>query len=313
MVAICCHRLRYFRVTKEDMSHMERVKILSSDTNRHLQFFGFVDEIFPGGRTETWTVWRDRGGWTADYEVFALVDDGTIVGTIGRSRMRLVIEGEDRVGYQLGAVATLERYRGQGLARRLMEWVIGSLDAADQPIILFANSRVHDFYPRFGFQRLPQRRSVATAALHPAGAQALRCDLSDTADRARLAALCARARPTRGRLTARDYGWLALWNLTCEPVTLAWVPDHDAAVAFAIEDGTLIVHDVLAGRPFDLRQVAPTLIAQPVAAVELLIDPEDFWPAMTHFARDDSNSPLFACGVAAAINGPVQFTPLAQT
>ena len=132
-------------------------------------------------------------------------------------------------------------------------------------------------------------------------------------DRAPLGALCARAQPTRGRLTARDYGWLALWNLTCEPVTLAWVPDHDAAVAFVVEDGRLVVHDVLAVRSFDLRQVAPMLISQPIAAVELLIDPEDFWPAMTHSAHDDSKSPLFARGVAAATNGPVQFTPLAQT
>ncbi len=292
---------------------MKHVKILSSDIDQHLSFFRFVDTVFRGGRTETWTVWRNRGGWTADYEVFALIDDGAIVSTIGRSRMHLMIEGEDRAGYQLGAVATLEPYRGQGLARRLMERVIGSLDVADQPVILFANNCVHDFYPRFGFQRLPQRRSVVAAALHPSGAQAPRCDLSDFADRARLAALCARAQPTRGRLTAHNYGWLALWNLTCEPVTLAWVPDHDAAVAFVVEDGRLVVHDVLAARSFDLRQVAPTLISQPIAAVELLIDPEDYWPAMTQSARDDSQSPLFARGVAAAINGPVQFTPLAQT
>ena len=163
---------------------MRQVKILSSNLDQHPAFFRFVDTVFGGGRTETWTVWRDRGGWTADYEVLALIDDGAIVSTIGRSRMRLVIEGEDRAGYQLGAVATLEPCRGQGLARRLMEWVIGSLDVADQPVILFANNRVHDFYPRFGFQRLPQRRSVAAAALHPSGAQALRCDLSDAADRA---------------------------------------------------------------------------------------------------------------------------------
>ena len=292
---------------------MEQVKILSSDVDRHPAFFRFVDTVFRGGRTKTWTVWWDWGGWTADYEVFALIDDGAIVGTIGRSRMRLVIAGENRVGYQLGAVATLERYRGQGLARRLIEWVISSFDTAEQPIILFANSRVYDFYPRFGFKRLPQRRSVAAVALHPAGAQASRCDLSDAADRARLVALCARAQPIRGRLTARDYGWLALWNLACEPVTLAWVPDYDAAVAFALEDGKLIVHYVLAARSFDLRQVAPTLISQPVTSVELLIDPEDFWPTMTHFTRDDSDSPLFARGIAAAINGPIQFTPLAQT
>lgn len=292
---------------------MERIRILNSDANQHLQFFRFVDGIFGGRQTETWTKWRDWGGWTANYEVFALIDDGVIVGTVGRSRMRLVIQGEERVGYQLGAVATLERYRGRGLARRLLEWVIDSLDVPDQPIILFANSRVHDFYPRFGFQRLPQQRSVTTAALYPAGAQALRCDLSDAADRARLAALCERARPAPGCLTARDYGWLALWNLTSGPVQLAWVPDHDAAIAFTIENNRLIVHDVLAPQPFDLCQVAPTLLEEPVTAVELRIDPGDFWPAMTHSPRGDSDSPLFAYGVAAAINGPVQFTPLAKT
>ena len=292
---------------------MERVKILSSDVNQHPVFFQFVDSVFRGGRAETWTVWRGRGGWTADYEVFALVEGGSIVGTIGRSRMYLVIGGENRVGYQLGAVATLERHRGQGVARQLMEWVVDSLDQADQPVILFANNSVLDFYPRFGFKRLPQRRSVAAAALHPAGVQAPRCDLSNASDRARLAALCARARPTRGCLTARDYYWLALWNLTCEPIALSWVPEHDAAIAFAVENESLIIHDVITTQPFDLSLIVPTLIVQLIKDVELLLDSEDFWPAMAHPARDDSKSPLFARGAAAAINGPVQFTPLAQT
>ena len=292
---------------------MERVRILSSDTNRHLPFFRFVDGVFRGGRAETWTVWRDRGGWTEDYEVFALVDDGNIVGTIGRSRMRLVIGGEGWKGYQLGAVATAERYRGRGLARQLMERVIASLDEVDQPIILFANSSVLDFYPRFGFKRLPQRRSVAATAFHPVGVQAPRCDLSNTSDRARLAALCAKARATRGFLTARDYYWLALWNLTGEPTILAWVPEYDAAVVFKVENDRLIIHDVLTTQPFDLKLIVPMLITRPITEVELLIDSKDFWPAMMHPALDDSNAPLFARGAAAAINGPVQFTPLAQT
>lgn len=275
---------------------MERHRILSSDSDKHPAFFRFVDTVFGNGRTETWTMWRDRGGWTVDYEVFALVQEGAIVGTIGRSRMHLVIEGENRVGYQLGAVAVLERFRGRGIARQLMEWVIDSLDAAEQPIILFADSRVHDFYPRFGFQRLPQQCSVEATVLHPSGEQSPHWAVSDFTDRARLADLCARARPTRGRLTARDYGWLALWNLTCEPVTLAWLPEHDAAVAFTVEDDRLIVHDVLATAPFDLLRVTPTLITKPVTSVELLIDPEDFWPTMTHPDRDDSSSSLFARG-----------------
>lgn len=292
---------------------MERVRILAADTDRHHAFLGFVDVVFSGSKTESWMSWRDRGGWTRGYEVFALLDAGTIVATIGRSSMQLLIEGQDRVGHQLGAVAVAESHRGRGLARHLMDWVLGSLDAADQPVILFANSRVHDFYPRFGFQRLPQQRSVATVVLHPSGTQASSCDLSDATDRARLADLCARARPTQGRLTARDYGCLALWNLTCAPVTLAWLPNHDAAVAFTVEEERLVVHDVITVRPFDLRLAAPALIAQPVTSVELLIDPEDFWPSMAYSTLDDNDSPLFVRGAAAKIDGPVQFTPLART
>lgn len=144
---------------------MERFRILCSDVDQHPAFFRFVDTVFHGARTEPWTVWRDRSGWTRDYEVFAITDDGNIVSTIGRTRLHMVVDGKDRVGYQLGAVATLESYRRQGLARRLMEWMIDELDKPDQPIILFANNSVLDFYPRFGFRRIPQQRSFASAAL----------------------------------------------------------------------------------------------------------------------------------------------------
>lgn len=227
--------------------------------------------------------------------------------------MRLVIDGTDRVGYQLGAVATWEPYRGRGLARQLMEQVINDLDEVDQPIILFANNSVLDFYPRFGFRRIPQRRSLAKVALQPVGVQAPRCDLSNASDQARLAALCAKARPIGGRLTARDYYWLALWNLSCGPAAVSWVPEFEAAVASSFENGKLVIHDVLAPQPFDLSLVVPTLTTQPVTEVEFLVDPEDFWPTTNHRVFDDSESALFARGAAKPINGPVQFPALAQT
>jgi len=292
---------------------MERRKILCPDTDQHPVFFHFVDTIFRGARTETWTMWRDRGGWTDDYEVFAIVDDGRIISTIGRSRMRMVIEGQDRAGYQLGAVATLEPYRRQGLARQLMNWVIGELDEPDQPIILFANKSVLDFYPRFGFKRIPQQRSFAQTALQPSGAQAPRCDLSNASDRSRLAALCAATQPTRGHLTARDYYWTALWNLGCGSVTVSWIPEFEAAIATTIEGERLIIHDTFAARFFDLGPVLPTLITQATNEVEFLFDPGHFWPTTNQAEFDDANSPMFARGAAAFIDDSVQFPALAQT
>jgi predicted N-acetyltransferase YhbS len=292
---------------------MEPCKILNADTGRHPAFFQFIDTVFHGSRTETWTRWRDHGGWTDDYEVFAIVDGGKIVSTIGRSRMQLVINGEDQMGYQLGAVATLESYRRQGLARRLMHRVIDELDEPEQPIILFANNSALDFYPRMGFKRIPQRRSTAKVFIEPSSTHAPRFDPSSAADRSRLANLCARARPSRGPLAARDYHWILLWNLICGPATAFWLREDDALVATSVEKERLVIHDVIATRPFDLESVIPALITQPVMELEFLFDPEGFWQAAIRSEFDDMDLTLFARGRAATIARPVQFPELAHT
>ena len=111
---------------------MKALRIRNTDVDWQLRFFAHVQQIF---RPDNWRAWRDRGGWTTDYEVFALLDGDQIVSTVGRSRMQLVDNGRAVAGYQLGAVGTLPHYRGRGLARRLMDEVVGELDYPDQPII----------------------------------------------------------------------------------------------------------------------------------------------------------------------------------
>src|ERR1700730_17701378 len=122
-----CSRPRR-RLKEQSFLIMKPLKILVSDIEWHSPFFQFVAMIFRGSEAERWQLWRDRGGWTERYEIFAILDGDRLVSTIGRTRMQLVVNGETRVGYQLGAVATLNSYRQQGLARQLMDWVIDGLD-----------------------------------------------------------------------------------------------------------------------------------------------------------------------------------------
>jgi predicted N-acetyltransferase YhbS len=136
-----------------------------SDSAWHDRFFGFVASIFEDGRT--FSPWGARGGWVDGYDVFAMVFDDQIVGTVGWQSMRYVINGKERSGYQLGAVATRADHRNRGLARLLMNKVLGELDAPDQPVILFANSSVVDFYPRFGFRRLVQSSFIGISMSIP--------------------------------------------------------------------------------------------------------------------------------------------------
>jgi Acetyltransferase (GNAT) domain len=104
-----------------------------------------------------------------------------------------VINGKARSGYQIGAVATHSNHRNRGPARLLMKEVLGKLDAPDQPVILFANPSVLDFYPRFGFRRLAQDRFIARANLNPVGPPAPTLNITRPTDRAWLADYCGRA------------------------------------------------------------------------------------------------------------------------
>jgi predicted N-acetyltransferase YhbS len=175
-----------------------------SDSAWHDHFFSFVALIF-GGRT--FFDCSARGGWPDGYDVFAIVADDQIVSTVGRMSMRYVINGEGRNGYQLGAVATHPDYRNRGLARLLVKKVLNELDTPDQPVILFANSSVLDFYLRLGFRRLPQTGFIGHVNLRPAGTLAPSLDLASPTDRAWLADHCARASAIGQGFAARDYYW----------------------------------------------------------------------------------------------------------
>lgn len=289
---------------------MKALRIGNTDIEWHLRFFAHVQEIFRPGN---WRVWRDRGGWTTDYEVFALLDGDRIVSTIGRSRMQLVDNGHALAGYQLGAVATHPHYRGRGLARRLMDEIVGELDHADQPIILYANESVVDFYPRFGFRRVAQKQPVAEVSIAPAKMPAARFDPDDAAQRSKLRNLFGQAMPIRGPLSAANYYGIALWHLSGSSISAFWLPEFDALIAATAENERLIVHDVIAVRPFDLSEALPQIVDQRVTKVEFCFDTEDWWATARVSRLNDSDEPLFVRGASASIAGLVRLPSLAHT
>jgi GNAT superfamily N-acetyltransferase len=285
-------------------------RIRHSDSAWHNRFFGFVELIF-GGRT--FFDWGARGGWADGYDVFAIVVDDQIVSTVGRMSMRYVINGEARNGFQLGAVATQPDHRNRGLARLLIETVFSELDTPDQPVILFANSSVLDFYPRFGFRRLAQTRFIGHVDLRPRGTPAPRLDLARPTDRAWLADHCARANAIGRGFAARDYYPPLLFHLTRQP-RMVFRLDSLGAVVIAQQDGErLLIEDLLATRPFSLSDALPHVCAQPVRTVEFRFNPEAWWPNAESRALDDRESPLFVRGAAAGVREPVRFPDLAQT
>lgn len=291
------------------MPTLEALRITHAAQAWQQPFFSHVGQVFQGVDFHRW---GDLGGWTEAYEVFALVAGTEIVASIGRTRMRLVINGQEVTGWQLGAVSTRASRRGEGLSRRLMEAALADLDHPDQPVILFANPRVLDFYPRFGFRRVEQRLFTAPVEIAPAAVPAARLDMARAEDRARLAAIVARATPVNRGFAARDYFPILLWHLCDRPMRVHHLEPFDAVAVVSEEAGRLTLHELQATRPFPLAEALPSLVTAPLREIAFGFDPGDWWPGAISFGPDPE-SYLFVRGRPAPGPGPLRFPDLAQT
>jgi predicted N-acetyltransferase YhbS len=294
------------------------VEIGPWDTQLHEAFYRFVAQAFSD---VGFALWAERGGWDDSFTVFALVEDDEIVSTIGRTAMRLVIDGTLVDAYQLASVATRPDRRGQGNLRRLMEHILSLPPLDDRPVILFGNPDVVDFYPRFGFERLAQSSFTLPhlARTNPKPPAVRNLDVAQPDDRALLAALCLRARSTSDDFSARDYYPILLWHLTYRPLAAVRLDAEDAVVVVSQEEGRLVIHDILAQAAFDLTGIIDLVAPGPFDGVEFRFNPENWigGNAALHDAglasRNDREAPCFIRGRPRPQNRAIRFPELAQT
>ncbi|MFL6603569.1 MAG: GNAT family N-acetyltransferase [Steroidobacteraceae bacterium] len=289
----------------------EILRIRHSDTDWHDPFFVAVEGIFGCG--ETFRRWAQMGGWNESYEVFALRNDRQLASIIGVMGMHFLFGGVEHEGVQLGAVGTLPDFRGTGLSRHLMNRVLAEHSAPEKPVILFANDTVLDFYPRFGFRPVAQKRFVLARSLEPAVRPIRRLDLAIRADRALLADYCARAAPINGRFAARDYFPIMLWNLIQSPRQVVLTDDLAAVLVVSQVDRWLIVHDVYAPSVFDLIHVLASAIDAPVEGIEFCFDPAEWLAAMTMKVESYTEDPCFLLWNGNLSPGNCRFPDLAHT
>ena len=95
--------------------------------------------------------WRAEGFWQSQYIPHSFECSGRIIANVSASIMKVQIQGKEIDAVQLGSVGVLPEYRGEGLARLLLEKVLQ--EYREYPLIfLFAGEDVWEFYSKFGFK-----------------------------------------------------------------------------------------------------------------------------------------------------------------
>ncbi|ERK30027.1 GNAT family N-acetyltransferase [Clostridium intestinale] len=97
--------------------------------------------------------WYQNGYWGEDYIPYCLLKDDKVVANVSVNIIKTRWNDEKRIYIQLGTVMTDKEFRNKGLSSFLIEKVLEEWRDKCHSIYLFANDRVLDYYPKFGFEK----------------------------------------------------------------------------------------------------------------------------------------------------------------
>ncbi len=110
---------------------------------------------------------------------YTLFRGSEVVGSAGLMPMRIWLNGRKLPVVGIASVATPERFRGQGVARHLLEHCLSIVEREELPSVLYTD--LPAVYARLGFVQIKQTLSATSAAaLVDATAKCRDCRLHDT-------------------------------------------------------------------------------------------------------------------------------------
>ncbi|WP_051556346.1 GNAT family N-acetyltransferase [Alkalihalobacterium bogoriense] len=95
--------------------------------------------------------WFKSGFWKDQYKCYSFVSNNQIVANVSVNKQRLFMNSKTHKVIQIGTVMTHPDFQNKGLAKTLMNYVLDKYNGEYDGFLLFANQRVLDFYPKFGF------------------------------------------------------------------------------------------------------------------------------------------------------------------
>jgi predicted N-acetyltransferase YhbS len=249
----------------------ERPSVTATAPTRNLPDMPYPDE--PGLRegvgallAESWTrlpaaIERARG-WGADWcelsTPFVAREGSRIVAHVGVIELQLVLEGRACTRAGIHAVCTASDRRGRGLMRRTLEQALAWVDARYEGALLWANDP--DIYAPFGF--VAREESIFVVDQRGGEGRVEALSLDDAAARERVWAQLARRTPPSWRSgVAREAAALALLDLSLwrGGPHLAYLPELDAIVVYALRKPYLDLYDVIAEGAPRLADIAGQL------------------------------------------------------
>lgn len=218
--------------------------------------------------------WYQAGYWGDYYVPYALIDGKEVVSNVSINRLEFVIEGQTKLGIQIGTVMTDESYRNRGLNKYLLLKVLEDWKDQADFIYLFANDTVLDFYPKFGFEPLEEYQySRPVNSDSPPSFRKL--DIDNNVDLALLKETVNQSAPI-SKISVRDHTSMVLfYGMSFMKESIFLIEELETIVFADRDKDTLHLHDVFAKQAVDLDKVIQKISDIDIKQVKLGFTPLD--------------------------------------
>lgn len=221
--------------------------------------------------------WYQKGAWDDRYICHSIIVDDQIIANVSVSKMDLVINGESKRALQIGTVMTHPEHRGKGLSTQLMEYVLETYEATCDLFFLFANSTVHDFYPKFGFTTLPEHQFYLNLTVQPKD-QPILLDKLDVSKEDHWDSIKQKLRSRRPISkhfgVANVPGLFQFYALNVFPECLYYSRTDDAIIVFEHEGDLLHLYDVISDKEVNLETLVSWIASEQTRKVRFHFTPD---------------------------------------
>lgn len=195
--------------------------------------------------------WYNSGFWREKYIPHSLTIDDKVIANISVNIMDFDMDGKKKHYIQIGTVMTDKDYRGQGLARYLMEKVIDEYKDKTDGIYLFGNDSVLNFYPKFGFTQSKEYQYSKNICSVDNVNKAEHVDISDKENLRRFLEAVENS-TSNDRFTMDNVGLIAFWTIGSKLVY--YLPEEDAYIIASVKDKNVFIHQIIADHKVSLEK-----------------------------------------------------------
>ncbi|MBN2829774.1 MAG: GNAT family N-acetyltransferase [Candidatus Cloacimonetes bacterium] len=219
--------------------------------------------------------WYQAGFWNENYICYSYMVDNRIISNVSVNKLQWIIDGKSYRALQIGTVMTLTEYRKQGLASRLMRFVLDTYRNWFDIIYLFPEDDAHEFYKNFGFVLTHDSTFEFALAPQESPTTHRQLKLSHPQDRELFLNLMKKRTIRSNEFDVTGSEHILTWfcvNLLSD--CIYYLPDFQVIVLYKINGSEMHIYDIIADKPYSLGDVCNALATRSTEKVVLYFTPE---------------------------------------